>query len=184
MNSFIEQARLYGTYHQNSITHYTHFIGVPLIIFSLMVLLGFLHLVIPGVLDVTIAGIATLVLLVYYYYLNWRLALVLTGVFIILLWVANLVSYSGPTSSALWIFIVTFILGWALQLIGHFIEGNRPALMDNIWQALIAPMFLTAELFFLSGRMQDLKVQIHGAPGQLETSESLKSEGTETEDKL
>lgn len=162
MQSFIEQARIYGTYHLKPITRYTHFVGVPLIIFSLMVLFGFLHLVIPGVMDITLAGLATFALLVYYYFLNWRLALVLTAVFIILLWLANLVSYHGPTSSALWIFLITFILGWALQLIGHLFEGNRPALLDNVWQALIAPMFLTAELFFLGGRMQDLQEQIQG----------------------
>ncbi|KTD36499.1 transmembrane protein [Legionella nautarum] len=162
MKSFIEQARMYGAYHRKPITRYTHFAGVPLIIFSLMVLFGFLHLVIPGVMDITLASIATFALLIYYYFLNWRLALVLTAVFIILLWLANLVSYYGPTRSALWIFLITFILGWALQLIGHFFEGNRPAFLDNIWQALIAPMFLTAELFFLGGRMQNLQEQIQG----------------------
>ncbi|WP_347251342.1 Mpo1-like protein [Legionella sp.] len=184
MNSFIEQARFYGTYHQKPITCYTHLVGVPLVVFSLMVLLGFIHLVIPGVLDITLAGIATLILLLYYYYLNWRLALVLTGVFIILLWFAHLVSYYGPTSTALWIFIVTFVLGWAIQLIGHLMEGNRPAFTDNLWQALIAPMFLTAEVFFLSGRMQDLKAQIHGEAelsGPLEPQEATEESDTDTQ---
>lgn len=164
MNSFIEQARIYASYHQNPITRYTHFIGVPLIIFSLMVFFSFIHLVIPGVLNLSFAGIATVALLGYYYYLNWRLALALTVIFFALLGLAHLVSRHGPDSQSLWVFVITFVLGWVLQLIGHVIEGKRPALVDNLWQALIAPMFLTAELFFLTGHMHDLKQQIEGEP--------------------
>ncbi len=187
MNSFIEQARLYATYHQNPITRYTHFVGVPLIIFSLMVLLGFIHLVIPGVIDITLAGLATVVLLLYYYYLNWRLALVLTVIFIVLLWFADLVSRVGPTRVALWTFVITFVLGWALQLVGHLIEGKRPAFIDNFWLALTAPLFLTAELFFLTGRMQKLKAQIEEATPppeqQIESENSEIAEKTGVEDK-
>ena len=168
MNSFIEQAQFYAAYHQKPNTRYTHFAGVPLIIFSLMVLLGFIHLIIPGVVDITFATIATVVLLIYYFYLNWRLALALTVIFIILLALADLVSYNGPTRISLWIFALTFVIGWALQLIGHFMEGKPPAFLDNLWQSLIAPMFLTAELFFLAGRMQGLKEQIYGIPREPE----------------
>lgn len=163
MTSFIEQIKLYGTYHQKPMTRYTHFIGVPLIIFSLMVFFGFLHLIIPGVMDITLAGLGSLVVLGYYYYLNWRIALALTLIFIVLLWFADLVSQNGPNSTSLWVFLITFVLGWIFQLVGHFIEGKRPALMDNLWQALIAPMYLTAELFFLAGYMLDLQKQIEGA---------------------
>ena len=61
-------------------------------------------------------------------------------------------------------FALTFILGWILQLVGHLIEGKRPALLDNFWQALIAPLFLTAEVFFMSGRMaKDLQHEIYGS---------------------
>ncbi|CDZ76152.1 putative membrane protein [Legionella massiliensis] len=175
MNSFIEQAKFYAAYHQKPITRYTHFIGVPLIIFSVMVFFGFLHLIIPGVMDITLAGLASLVLLGYYYYLNWRIALALTLIFIVLLWFANLVSQNGPNSTSLWVFIITFVLGWAFQLVGHFIEGKRPAFMDNLWQSLIAPMYLTAELFFLAGYMHDLQREIESAPTSDETTD-VKSE--------
>ncbi|WED42902.1 DUF962 domain-containing protein [Legionella cardiaca] len=162
MKSFVEQAQFYAKYHQKPITLYTHLAGVPLIIFSLMIFLGFFHLIVPGLLDTTFASIATVVLLIYYFLLNWRLALVLTPILICLLWIAEAISWAGPTRGALWTFIITFILGWALQLAGHYIEGKRPALMDNFWQALIAPLYITAELFFKGGRMQTLKNQIHG----------------------
>ncbi|MBA2650882.1 MAG: DUF962 domain-containing protein [Tatlockia sp.] len=164
MKSFIEQAQIYAAYHQKPISRYTHLIGVPLIIFSLMVLFGFLHLVIPGVLNITLAGIATVALLCYYYYLNWRLSLALTVILFALLGLAHLVSRYGPDSTSLWIFIITFVLGWIFQLVGHVLEGKRPALIDHLSQVLIAPMFVTAELFFLTGHMHDLKREIEGVP--------------------
>ena len=40
--------------------------------------------------------------------------------------------------------------------------------MDNFGQALIAPLFLTAELFFMAGRMHELKLQIYGKQSEPE----------------
>ncbi|KTD07745.1 DUF962 domain-containing protein [Legionella jamestowniensis] len=164
MKSFIEQAHFYAEYHQKPVTLYTHLVGVPLIIFSLMIFLGFFHLIVPGVMDTTLASIATVLLLIYYFLLNWRLALVLTPIMFFLLWLAHLISWAGPTRGALWTFVFTFVFGWAIQLAGHYIEGKRPALIDNFWQALIAPLYLTAEIFFKYGRMNKLETAIHGEP--------------------
>ena len=38
-----------------------------------------------------------------------------------------------------------FVGGWVLQFLGHHYEGKRPALLDNIFQGFIGPMFLVAE---------------------------------------
>jgi uncharacterized membrane protein YGL010W len=60
--------------------------------------------------------------------------------------------------------------GWVFQLIGHAIEGRRPALMDNFFQVFIAPIFLIAELFFALGLRRELQAsvrrqsQAHRAP--------------------
>ncbi len=180
MSSFIEQARIYAAYHTTPITRYTHFAGVPLVIFSLMVFFSFFHLVVPGVLNITLAAIATVAILCYYFFLNWRLALGLTVIFFLLLGLAHLVSRYGPDSQSLWIFLITFVLGWALLLIGHFIEGKRPALVDNLWQALVAPMFLMAELLFLTGHLHDLQQQIEGGPVTMTDEPTI----TRHEDKL
>ena len=170
MKSLIELAQIYATYHRKPITLYTHLVGVPLIIFSMMVLLGFLHLVITGVMDISLAFLATLALIGYYFYLNWRLALPLTVILFALLWIASLVCAHGPTHTALWIFVFTFVIGWACQLVGHFIDGNQNALKDNFWQVLVAPLFLTAELIFATGYLKDLQVQIEGSEKEEEKS--------------
>ncbi len=163
MQSFVEQAQTYATYHQRVITRHTHLAGVPIIILSLMILLGFIKIIMPGVFEVSLACLVTLGVLIYYYRLNWQLALALTPILLILLWLSSLFSHHGPTKLGIWAFIITFILGWGLQLYGHFVEGKKPAFMTNLSQALIAPLFLTAELFFKAGYMKSLKEQIYGA---------------------
>lgn len=162
MIPFVDQAQVYASYHRNPITRYTHMAGIPLIILSLMILIGFIHVVIIGVLDINVANLATLALLIYYFRLNWRLALTLTPILLLLLWIATFFNHAGPTAFALWSFLLLFLLGAILQSIGHFIEENRPAFVDNFWQVLIAPLFIIAEAFFLIGYMQDLKKEIYG----------------------
>ena len=162
MKPFIEQAQFYAEYHQNPMTRYTHLIGVPLIILSLMILLGFVKIILPGVFTANLAGVAAIVALYYYFRLNWQLSLALIPIFSILLWIAHWFNHAGPTKLGFWAFLITFILGWGLQLYGHYIEVKKPALMDNFYQAMIAPLFLAAELFFIAGLMLPLKEQIYG----------------------
>ena len=51
------------------------------------------------------------------------------------------------SASAVWMaFTALFVGGWVLQFVGHHYEGKRPALLDNIFQAFIGPMFLVAGL--------------------------------------
>jgi uncharacterized membrane protein YGL010W len=162
MKSFIEQAQFYAEYHQKPMTRYTHMIGVPLIILSIMIFLGFVKIIIPGVYATNLACLTTLAAVIYYARLNWKLTLVLVPIFIVLLWFASLFSYFGPTKLGVWAFLITFVAGWGLQFYGHFIEGKKPAFMVNLCQALIAPLFLAAELMFMAGFMNDLKAQIYG----------------------
>jgi uncharacterized membrane protein YGL010W len=162
MKPFIEQAQVYAAYHQNPITRYTHLAGVPIIILSLMIFLGFIKILVPGIYETNLACLATLGLLIYYFRLNWQLALPLTPIMLILLWLASWFNQYGPTKLGIWAFIITFVVGWGLQLYGHYIEGKKPAFMVNACQALLAPLYLTAELFFMAGYMKSLKAQLYG----------------------
>ena len=162
MKPFIEQAQCYASHHQNLKTQQTHWIGVPLITFSLMILLGFVKIVIPGVYQISLACLATLALLIYYFRLHWLLALAVTPILLFLLWIASWLSSTGPNTLASWIFIITFISGWTLQLYGHYISEEKPAFMGHLSQVLIAPLYLMAELLFKAGIMSSLKAHIHG----------------------
>ena len=52
--------------------------------------------------------------------------------------------------------LAMFVVGWVLQFVGHHYEGKRPALIDNIFQAFIGPMFLVAETLVMMGQRTDL----------------------------
>lgn len=161
MKSFISQAQCYAAYHQHPKTRQTHCVGVPLIVFSLMILLGFVKIIIPGVFATTLACLTTLGVLIYYFRLYWPLALTLTPFMLLMLWLADWLSSPGPNPLGLWLFILSFIGGWALQLYGHYVAKERPAFMTSMSQMLIAPLYLMAELFFMAGLFTSLKRQIH-----------------------
>lgn len=163
MKSFIDQAQCYAAHHQNPRTQQTHWIGVPLITFSLMILLGFVKIVIPGVYQISLACLATLALLIYYFRLNWVLALATTPILLFMLWISSFLNHNGPNTLGLWIFIITFISGWTLQLYGHYIAEEKPAFMVQLSQVFIAPLYLMAELLFRAGLMSTLNEEIHGA---------------------
>jgi uncharacterized membrane protein YGL010W len=160
MQSFVTQARLYASYHKSKKIWYMHLLGVPLILFSFMVFLGFVHIIVPGVFQTNLAFLATIAVLVYYFRLHWQLALALTPIMGILLLIASLFSRWGPTKAGLWAFTISFIIGWGLQLYGHYMEKKRPALMDDLLMACIAPLYLTATLFFKAGYLKDLQEEI------------------------
>ncbi len=157
MKTFQEQVHFYITYHQNPLTRYMHMAAIPLLYFAVMIFLGFIHIVIPGLLEVNFSGIATLVLLIYFFRLNWRLTLVLVPIFILLLWIAHFFSMHGPTSFGLWSFVISLLLGAILLFAGYWLEHKQPSLSDVPSILFISPMFLVAELFFVAGQMQELK---------------------------
>ena len=162
MNSFIEYAKKYAASHENPIARHLHTIAIPLIFLSLMILLGFVRIIVTGVLYTSLTDIAIVALLIYYARLNWRLTLGLIPIFIVFIFVANIFTYEGPNAFGLWSFICIFLLGLALLMIGYFIEGKRPTFIDMLWQILMAPLCLIAALFFKFGRMPVLKEAIHG----------------------
>jgi uncharacterized membrane protein YGL010W len=71
-------------------------------------------------------------------------------VFALMLWGAEPLSQAAFMTSLGW-FVLLFVVGWALQLWGHAFEGRKPALVDNLFQIFVAPIFLAAEVFFALG---------------------------------
>jgi len=144
-----DQMSIYAAYHQDARNKATHFVGVPMIVFSLMIPLGWLRADVAGV-TVSAALVVTAVLFLYYVLLDVPLGMVMGAVFALMLWGADPLSQSALVTSLAW-FLVLFVVGWALQLWGHVYEGRKPALVDNLFQIFVAPIFLAAEVFFALG---------------------------------
>lgn len=152
---FREQMAMYTAYHRDVRNCATHFVGVPMIVFSLLVALSALPLGQLGTVPITLATVFLLLLLALYWVAVPLMGLVATVVHIPLLWYADAAA-NDPAS--IWIIVgVCFVGGWIIQFVGHLFEGRRPALTDNFLQAFMAPGFLVAEALFACGLLSDLR---------------------------
>ena len=158
MKTLEDQMSVYAAYHQDARNKATHFVGVPVIVFSLMIPLGWLRMDAAGF-PLSASIVVVSLLLLYYLVLDVPLGLAMAAVFALMLWAAEPLSQAPFTTSLAW-FLVLFIGGWALQLWGHVYEGRKPALADNLFQIFVAPIFLAAEVFFALGYKPKLHEEV------------------------
>lgn len=145
----------YGRYHRDARNRLTHYVGVPAIVYSVLIPLALFAPAIAGVrigLDRIIAAAAILG----YLYADLMIGSALAVVLILLAAAAEATTMLAA-AQACTVAAIVFVLGWALQLLGHRLEGNRPALLDNLMQILVAPLFLVAELGFALGLRKPLR---------------------------
>lgn len=149
---FIEQMAMYSAYHRDRRNKATHFVGVPAIAYSLLIPMAFVKLFPLGGYTVTLATLFAAAVVVYWVLLDRPFGLATAVLFFPAVFVAEWLVRQGAATA--WIaFAVLFVGGWIIQLVGHGFEGRKPALVDNILQVLIAPVFLIGEVVFgLGGR--------------------------------
>lgn len=162
MKSLAEQMSFYQRYHRSPKNRLTHFFGVPAIILAVTQAMSWVPL---GPSGLNLAHVVVLVLLAYYFLLDVPLALAMTVFFAVMLAITrHLAPLTWP--AALAVFAVLFIGGWIVQLIGHHYEGRKPALLDNLFQIFIAPMFVMAEVFFHFGYKPGLRRRVEELAAQ------------------
>lgn len=148
----------YGRFHRDARNRLTHYFGVPAIIYAILVPLALHSLPTFGAAlrpDRVLVVVAALG----YLCLDRPLGASLTLVLALLALAAEATARLGAETA--WVVAgVVFVLGWALQLLGHRLEGNRPALLANLAQILIAPIFLLAELEFALGWRRQLEASM------------------------
>ena len=147
---FESQMAMYASYHRDPRNRVTHFVGIPAIVLAVMVALAPLRFAVGGI-ELSWAIAVTAVAFALWVSLDAAIgaamAVFLAPFLVLAEWLAAI-----STDSAIWtLFAVLFVGGWALQFLGHFYEGRRPAFLSNLFQALIGPMFLMAEIFFALG---------------------------------
>jgi uncharacterized membrane protein YGL010W len=127
-----------------------------MIIWSAFLMLGTLRFAWQDY-EISLAMVLTLVVLCYYMALHMRLALGLVLFILPVLYTSELIVH---TEHPFIIAIITFVVGWIIQFVGHQYEKAKPAFMDDINQLLIGPFFLMAEVYFMMGWERDLEEQI------------------------
>jgi uncharacterized membrane protein YGL010W len=155
---FSRQLATYASYHRDARNRATHFIGIPAIVFSILVPLALVR--VDGV---SAAMLVALLAVMGWVALDRVIGLAMLVMMVPMLLIAEWVAGFG-SATAWTVFAIFFVGGWAFQLVGHVWEGRRPALADNLFQAFIGPMFIMAEVLMALGLKQDLKAVIDGAP--------------------
>lgn len=145
MKSLAEQLLTYKQQHTKKITRITHYVGVPAIVFSFMMLFSWISIDIATKWQISFSWIFVVATLAYYFVLNIRLALCAAIIMIPLTALAILIARPTPTPFSVTLFLILFIAGWVLQLTGHFFEKQKPAFLVGISQLLIGPLFVLIE---------------------------------------
>jgi uncharacterized membrane protein YGL010W len=155
MRSLKDQLGSYGAYHRAWRNKLCHFVGVPLVTFSLLLLLSWFRFIHAPDFPLTAGTVFYLSVFLYYLCLDWEVALLQAPFTLALLGLADRAALL-PVGESLLVFAAAFLGGWAVQLLGHAFEGGRPALTDNLWQVFNAPLFLTVEVLTSLGFRRDL----------------------------
>ncbi|MBE7439856.1 MAG: DUF962 domain-containing protein [Spirochaetales bacterium] len=161
MKSFAEEMSFYAAYHQENRNIIIHIFGVPAISFSVLIPLAMVPLFEFAGVMINLAMVFTLAVLTYYFFLDIVFALAATLVYAACLagaqWVVSL-----PPAMAWTIAGIFFFGGWAVQFFGHYaFEKKRPALFDNLFQALFsAPIFVVADVFFRLGLRTEIQKKV------------------------
>lgn len=141
---------MYAAYHRDHRNQLTHHVGVPLIVFALLLALAQVPLTEANGYPITAATVFLSVLLLIYI-----AAVPVTGIFTAMFYgvvFALVLKVAEQPGGIVWAIVgVAFVIGWIIQFVGHAFEGRRPALTVNLLQIFMAPPFLVAEILFAIG---------------------------------
>jgi uncharacterized membrane protein YGL010W len=157
---FKRQLASYASVHRDRRNKATHFIGIPVIVFSLLLISTLWRLQL-GDREVSGALVVAVLAVLGWVALDLGIGLVMAALMLVAWYAAESLAAALGTGSTWGAFLVLFVGGWVLQFLGHHYEGKRPALLDNIFQAFIGPMFLVAETMVALGQRRDLAHLVH-----------------------
>lgn len=163
MRTLEEQITQYAAYHRDRRNIATHFVGIPLIVFAVLLALGTVNAPL-GWARPSAAVVVAVVASVYYFRLDLALGLAMAAYLAGNCWLAHELSLvlAGNT---LWAALGLFVIGWALQFWGHVFEGLKPAFFDDIMGLAIGPLFMMTEVFFMLGLKSGLRRHVEDRVG-------------------
>ena len=163
MRTALDLLTQYAAYHRDRRNIVTHFIGVPLIVFAVGVLLARPSFAVDGI-TLTPAWIVFVISALWYVSRHLVLGLAVSAVVGVLIWLAQYVAGGSVLSWLGWGFGL-FVLGWVIQFVGHYYEGRKPAFVDDVSGLLVGPMFVVAEWMFALGWNREMLQTIESRVG-------------------
>lgn len=172
MRTLTQQLAQYAAYHRDRRNIATHFVGIPLIVLALAVLLSRPSFaLVARSLTLSPAWLLFVAATLYYLVLDVALGSIMAVVSALCVafgqWIAAL-------STPVWLAtgLALFVTGWVFQFIGHVAyEHRKPAFVDDVIGLLIGPLFVLAEALFGIGWRPALRDAIEREAGPTRVNE-------------
>jgi uncharacterized membrane protein YGL010W len=163
MKNLIDHLSQYASYHRDPRNIVSHFLGIPMIVFAVVVILslpgGFL-----GGLWLSPAALVVVASTIFYLRLDLAFGALMAVVLGLCLW-GGAVLAQQPILVWLSAGLGVFIAGWLIQFVGHYYEGRKPAFIDDVSGLIIGPLFVVAEVAFGVGLRKGLQHEIEQRVG-------------------
>lgn len=158
MKTLVDHLAQYAAYHRDRRNIVTHFVGIPMIVLAVTVLLSRPGIEVSG-LWLSPAAAVALVTTLFYLRLDFRFGVVMGALLGLCVWFSAGLAMGG---TALWLSagLGFFVVGWVIQFVGHFYEGRKPAFVDDLMGLMIGPLFVVAEAAFLIGLRQEVEHEV------------------------
>tara|TARA_Y100001934_G_C12317109_1_gene758066 strand:- start:353 stop:934 length:582 start_codon:yes stop_codon:yes gene_type:complete len=167
----------YASYHRDLRNRITHFLGIPILLVANIYILS-----VPLLrLDYDVLGLPVSVALGFHLLSTfvWALfdplfGLSIGAIFAPFLWLcvrwtdALVDVFFFGVSANVCVFVVLGIVGWSFQLVGHVLEGRRPAFTDNFLQGFMGATFLLYEVVTKMGFRAKLAAEVEQELRKLE----------------
>ena len=154
----------YAEYHRDRRNIVSHFIGVPMIVFGVGVLLARATFPAFGITSTLAWVVFALAAAWYLTRGNVVLGIAVSVAVGILIKLGHEVSGGSVAHWLAW-GVGFFLVGWVIQFIGHWYEGRKPAFVDDLIGLLVGPAFVTAEALFSFGLLRPLHDEIERRAG-------------------
>ena len=157
--SLVDRLVSYAEYHRDKRNIATHFVGIPMILVGTQAALARVGI---GPLNAAVG--ATALASRYYRQLDPELGMAMASVLGATCAVGSGIAtlpfpmWAGAAAGL-------FVGGWALQFLGHYFEGKKPAFLDDLRGLLDGPMFLVAETAFALGMRPELREEVERRAG-------------------
>ena len=159
MKSLVDRLASYAEYHRDKRNIATHFVGIPMILVGTQSALARI-----GIGPVNAAVAATGVATKYYRAIDPKLGAAMGAVLGATCAIGTGIAalpmpiWAGMTAGL-------FVGGWAMQFLGHYFEGKKPAFLDDLRGLLDGPLFLVAEVAFALGLSPELRDEVERRAG-------------------
>lgn len=162
---FCRQLAIYCGYHCDRRNCVAHWLGIPIIFFSVLLVLTLWPVPIGGK-EISVGSLLLLPAIMAWIALDVGIGCTMLVAIVPLSMVAERVGRSCDPTWAVALASSGFVVGWLFQIVGHTVfEHRKPAFFDDLSQMFIGPMFLTAKALVALGYRRDLADLLsHTAP--------------------